>query len=702
MFQAPPRLLMGVAFLFWGGMQDQALAGLIAAILFEGRHWISLRWSFGEKGFARAWQLCILLLIAAVVALFQMEDPDPSDFLAVLAWMPFIMMPIGLAQQYASDRGVPMTTFSFIARRKIALDRKLGRPVRMRPFQLGYPYLTLVLICSGIAVSDLLVYSVGVLVLLGAALFHMSGGRHRPWAWSFAYLMAGTVALGTGYGVIHAYDYVVRLTSPGRITEGPELSMETRTNIGQVTNLQQDQSIRWRYYAPPETRPERVRLASYNRPLGNHWRATLRPRDLEEQIDEEREVGGDFERLLESGKDRYDFDRTLERDGNFGQVGRLEGLVISQGLIPMPLGTGRMENVHAENLAANSMGSVQINQPDHGAASLIFRSKGDGTPGDLDPFTRDLDLSEEEFDGLDLFLRNLGHQPRPPAPAGKPSQVPRLEAEALVQRMQMEFATQFTYSTFSDYSRSHRPMTDFLNDQRVGHCEYFASASTMLLRRAGIPARYCVGYVVREAGDDENEWVLRGKHAHAWCQIYVGGTWVKEQHGKGEEHWRCRGGEWVEVDLTPARWLNETRGGWWQALSDWFQGFRTAFILWLSGPVVSVVINWLIVVLGVGLVGYLFVKLTITGRRTPGQKDLSWDERIHSGNQLAGFEKWLAKRVGKRPASLPMSTWLLENLPDGEQEFVSDYESLAFSGGTDGEWKALKDRAARVRRRMAT
>ena len=55
MFQAPPRLLMGVTFLFWGAMQQQALAGLIAAIVFEARHWTSLRWTFGEKGFARAW-----------------------------------------------------------------------------------------------------------------------------------------------------------------------------------------------------------------------------------------------------------------------------------------------------------------------------------------------------------------------------------------------------------------------------------------------------------------------------------------------------------------------------------------------------------------------------------------------------------------------------------------------------------------------
>jgi len=184
MFQAPPRLLMGVSFLFWGAMQEQALAGLIAAIVFEARHWTSLRWSFGEKGFARAWQLCILFLIVAAAGVFQIEDRDPTDFLEVLAWLPFILMPIGLSQQYASDRGVPMTTFSFIARRKLALDRKLGRPVQTRPFQLGFPFLALVLICAGIAVNDLAFYSVGVVILLGVALYRMSHEGRRPKAWA--------------------------------------------------------------------------------------------------------------------------------------------------------------------------------------------------------------------------------------------------------------------------------------------------------------------------------------------------------------------------------------------------------------------------------------------------------------------------------------------------------------------------------------
>ena len=69
MLSAPPRLLLGVAFLFWGGMHDQAVAGLIAAVLIEGRYWVNLRWDFTTKAFARSWQLSVVILILSALAL---------------------------------------------------------------------------------------------------------------------------------------------------------------------------------------------------------------------------------------------------------------------------------------------------------------------------------------------------------------------------------------------------------------------------------------------------------------------------------------------------------------------------------------------------------------------------------------------------------------------------------------------------------
>jgi protein-glutamine gamma-glutamyltransferase len=706
MFQAPPRLLMGVTFLFWGAMQQQALAGLIAALVFEARHWTSLRWTFGEMGFARAWQLCILFLMISAVAVFQIEDRDSTDFLVVLTWLPFIMMPIGLAQQYALDRGIPMTTFSFIARRKLALDRKSGRPVQTRPFQMGYPFLALLLVCSGIAVTELLSYAAGVLLLFGVALYQMSSEGRRPKAWAFAFVMAAVLAVGMVYGVISIYDYVVRMTSSGRIADSPDLSMESRTNIGQVTNIQQSKSIRWQYYLAAGAKPERLRLAAYNSALENNWRAQFRSLDYLEQIAPERETGGDFEKLLPAGELSYVFTEPETDRSDYKNSGRLVGLLTSQNVLPMALGTTRIAGIDARSVASNSMGTTQVSQPEHGASSIQLSGDLERAPGDLDPSARDLVVPSDEEDGLDEFLGKMGWEgldlgEPEPRWAEAPPAISEEEAKELEHRLRMEFATEFKYSTFSDYSGTSQPISEFLNVQGVGHCEYFASATTMLMRRIGLPARYCVGFVVREQGKEENEWVIRGKHAHAWCQIYVGGTWRLEKRVDRELKWRCRGGKWIELDLTPAGWLDERPDGWFQGFADWFHKVRTGAILCFSGPVVSTVVNWVIVILGGGLLIYLVVKLMVTGGRSGDFHKNSWDERVKARNSFLSFERWLAKRVGPRPAALPMSSWLRSHLPIGEQGLAEEYEAVIFGGERDEKkLSALQDQLLRVRKAM--
>ncbi len=59
----------------------------------------------------------------------------------------------------------------------------------------------------------------------------------------------------------------------------------------------------------------------------------------------------------------------------------------------------------------------------------------------------------------------------------------------------------------------------FLNHSETGYCIHFATAATVLLRAAGIPARYVEGYMVDvTAGQSVN---ALGKHAHAWAEYYL-------------------------------------------------------------------------------------------------------------------------------------------------------------------------------------
>ncbi|HSY40638.1 MAG TPA: DUF3488 and transglutaminase-like domain-containing protein, partial [Polyangia bacterium] len=77
------------------------------------------------------------------------------------------------------------------------------------------------------------------------------------------------------------------------------------------------------------------------------------------------------------------------------------------------------------------------------------------------------------------------------------------------------------------------PVDDFLFNQPVGHCEYFASAAVLLLRAAGVPARYVTGFRGGEWNPIGGYVAVRGERAHAWAEAFVAGA------------------GWTRVDATP-------------------------------------------------------------------------------------------------------------------------------------------------------
>lgn len=77
------------------------------------------------------------------------------------------------------------------------------------------------------------------------------------------------------------------------------------------------------------------------------------------------------------------------------------------------------------------------------------------------------------------------------------------------------------------------PISVFLFDVRAGHCEYFASAMTIMLRQIGIPARLVNGFRRGEYNSLGDSWTVRQRDAHSWVEAYLPPY------------------EWVEFDPTP-------------------------------------------------------------------------------------------------------------------------------------------------------
>lgn len=69
----------------------------------------------------------------------------------------------------------------------------------------------------------------------------------------------------------------------------------------------------------------------------------------------------------------------------------------------------------------------------------------------------------------------------------------------------------------------------FLLDYKQGYCNYYATAEVILLRLAGIPARFVVGFAQGEnLVGQEDTYLIRQKDAHAWAEAYFPGIgWVE-------------------------------------------------------------------------------------------------------------------------------------------------------------------------------
>lgn len=72
------------------------------------------------------------------------------------------------------------------------------------------------------------------------------------------------------------------------------------------------------------------------------------------------------------------------------------------------------------------------------------------------------------------------------------------------------------------------PLADFLFNVKTGHCEYFATAMTVMLRTHGIAARVVNGFLSGEYNDAAGAYTVRQSDAHSWVEVYFPETdaWV--------------------------------------------------------------------------------------------------------------------------------------------------------------------------------
>jgi len=113
----------------------------------------------------------------------------------------------------------------------------------------------------------------------------------------------------------------------------------------------------------------------------------------------------------------------------------------------------------------------------------------------------------------------------------------RAEAQsdtAIVKRALAYFNRENFHYTLNPPLLSRDTVDEFLFDTRKGFCEHYASAFTVMMRMAGIPARVVTGYQGGWYNDLGGYLLVRQSDAHAWSEVWV------------------RGAGWTRIDPTAA------------------------------------------------------------------------------------------------------------------------------------------------------
>lgn len=655
-----PRMLLGAALIFWGWMVDLPLVGLALAFLFEGPQWLPLRWNFGETAYVRAWSLSVISMMLTAFVLW-MNGIEPKTVREFVSWMPLFLLTVQFTQGYGFADTIPLNTFSYFSRKKMALDRELGmNPVSQRiGFTPVYFVVTLLFSAAGSNAYDEFFF-VGLLLLTGWCLWSCTGLRARQKKSLLAGLFVMSLLAGaTQWGLVRAHQMLMGRGADGTATSSLGTQWHrSNTNIGHVGQIKQSSEIFWRMNQENGTPPDLLLTASYNRyfPSG-HWRYEPPPGNTQEL---------DFKGLAAVGRaDRGENvadDVKLYRTTGEIEVGeearedlprfRIVGAVKTDSLLPLP-GSLYSMYVNAQELEYNTIGTVRIT-PRHAVVEATVRWDG-GFDRDAAPFATepdetmsiDLDVPPQERAVLREIVDSL--------------ELRELPLEEKIAALRLYFYRNFKYSTYlrikdklqekwqeEERGNRYRTMTgrdsavaQFLLEEKSGHCEYFATATTLLLRASGVPARYCVGFSVQERNNKTGEYLLRGTHAHAWCRV-----------------WNEQTQRWQNVDTTPPSWIAADLGmsGWRRDFLDAMQRIRENFTLWRTQPENKALVMTSFLAVAVLVAAWVIFRLWKTRSRVTrraGDKP-----QVRRKTPLSELERWLVGKIGYRPVGMPYAAWL--------------------------------------------
>lgn len=523
-----PPLLLGTSLIFWGWQTGLLPLATIMAIVLEGSRLVKSRLDLSPSDFCRISDLCTLILLGMVAYLYA-SNRSTQAILIMLQWLPLALIPLLAAQVYSTSDKIDTSALFLIFRRKRANEEN-RHPTTIN---LTYPYFALCILSASAANVRTPWFYVGLLCLSAWALWSARSKRFSPILWVTLLVLTGSIGY-IGHIGLHNLQLTLEekalhwFTGFIRKDAGP---YRARTAIGDMGPLKLSNRIVFRVNTEfDHDQPILLRESSYNIYKSSMWFA----------------LHSNFKAV----QPKMDGTTWNLRPGQ----GASKSLTVSdrlsggKGMLKLPNGALEIAHLPTIKMEQNQFGAVKVEE---GPGLIIYQVRfNPSTSLDSPPNETDVIVPQREKPAIFRLIHELGLSEKSPP--------------EILKTVAAFFQRDFKYSlTLKSPDYNHTPLWDFLLHSRSGHCEYFATATVLLLRAAGIPARYAIGYSVQEFSGLEDRFIVRARHAHAWALVYIDGAWHN-------------------FDTTPSSWLTieEEAASMWEPLYDIWSWLIFKFSEW--------------------------------------------------------------------------------------------------------------------------
>ena len=484
-----PPFLLAMALLFWGWQTDQIILAIPLALTLEGSRFLPTRFELSPLEFNRVWNLCLLAFVILIVTIYVSKKGLGSIYI-ILQWIPLVLSPMMAAQLYSIEGKVPTVSFKIFYRGNEA--GKDGPAIKR--VNLLYPYLAVCIFAASAAGDPNNWFYWGMCLLCAWAFWGVRSKRFSGITWSASLALIVLLGFWGGQGLFQLRNYIDSqvidwLTKRFQSEQNP---FKTRTAIGEIVELKMDDTILYHVdYEKGRLKKILLPQATYNVYKDSAWYASR----------------SKFIELASASETQWVF------EGNFDaeKIIRVSmDLHKGRGLLLAPNQALRLDNLPVLYLATNSLGTLRAEK---GPEFLEYQvALHNAVSRNSAPSENDLRVPEELQPVLQKIADDLKLADKSP--------------DGILKTVDQYFENRFSYTLNLTRGETNiPPLVDFLTRTRKGHCEYFATAAVLLLRQAGIPARYTFGYSAHEYNWLQENLVVRSRDAHAWAIAYVNGRW---------------------------------------------------------------------------------------------------------------------------------------------------------------------------------